>query len=194
MPLTIESTAALLKERTLSEHREVENLLLPKLEAISSFQDYAAILKTLYGFYHPLQDKIATFISPGDLPHINDRSNTPLILNDLIALQQPIANLEQCTSLPLVQNKKQAFGALYVLEGSALGGRTITKMLQKNSRVPLTGEQLRFFNGYGEQTGTRWMIFLEALNNQTDSSPVLTTATETFTSLKHWIKRTLYHE
>ena len=60
--------------------------------------------------------------------------------------------------LPGIENEVQAQGALYVLEGSTLGGRGITKMLLRQCPW-LTLQKLTFFNGYGAGTGPMWLSF-----------------------------------
>jgi heme oxygenase (biliverdin-IX-beta and delta-forming) len=55
------------------------------------------------------------------------------------------------------------FGCLYVLEGSALGGRVISKRVKQTLGLgPATG--CAYFHGLGRQTATHWSEFLTALN------------------------------
>jgi heme oxygenase (biliverdin-IX-beta and delta-forming) len=55
------------------------------------------------------------------------------------------------------------FGSLYVLEGSALGGRVISKRVKQTLGLgPATGGA--YFHGLGRQTASHWSDFLTALN------------------------------
>lgn len=54
-----------------------------------------------------------------------------------------------------------ALGWLYVSEGSALGGRVMRKAMIRDG-VDLTG--LDFLDPHGDQTGPRWMAFLNLLD------------------------------
>ena len=55
------------------------------------------------------------------------------------------------------------FGCLYVLEGSALGGRVISKRVKQTLGLgPATGGA--YFHGLGRQTASHWSDFLTALN------------------------------
>jgi heme oxygenase len=55
------------------------------------------------------------------------------------------------------------FGCLYVLEGSALGGRVIAKRVKQTLGLgPATGGA--YFHGLGRQTASHWSDFLTALN------------------------------
>ena len=55
----------------------------------------------------------------------------------------------------------EAFGALYVLEGSTLGLRLIEKRLQPGH--PALTDAGHFIRGYGPDNGIRWKHFLERL-------------------------------
>jgi heme oxygenase (biliverdin-IX-beta and delta-forming) len=55
------------------------------------------------------------------------------------------------------------FGCLYVLEGSALGGRVISKRVKQMLGLgPATGGA--YFHGRGRQTASHWWDLLTALN------------------------------
>ena len=55
------------------------------------------------------------------------------------------------------------FGCLYVLEGSALGGRVISKRVKQTLGLgPGTGGA--YFHGLGRQTASHWSDFLTALD------------------------------
>jgi heme oxygenase (biliverdin-IX-beta and delta-forming) len=74
------------------------------------------------------------------------------------------------TSLPAPQSLRfelptsgHGFGCLYVLEGSALGGRVISKRVKQTLGLgPATGGA--YFHGLGRQTASHWSDFLTALN------------------------------
>ena len=194
MPLTLDSVAAVLKRETAGSHSDAERILLPRLSAIQSVADYATILKTFYGYFFPLQEKIGQHIFSRDLGDIAERRHASLALLDLKSISQFPETLDICAELPPIENKAQAFGAMYVLEGSTLGGRVISKMLMKNESIILTEANLQFFSGYKEETGTKWKVFLEALNQQEDLNVVATSANATFLLFQSWIKRNLYNE
>lgn len=183
--------AALVKHTTESIHTKVEDLLLPRLTSIQCIDDYASVLKMFYGYFQPLESVIEQHLHSGHLPDLAERRKATFVLRDLQQIGHATAGLELCRLLPVVTNTAQAFGAMYVLEGSTLGGKVIAKMLAKNQVVPAGATQ--FFSGYGEQTGTRWKGFLEVLNQQTDEATVLSAATETFSCLKCWMQHFFHH-
>jgi heme oxygenase (biliverdin-IX-beta and delta-forming) len=194
MPLTYVSLAQLLKSDTLLQHEAAEEILFPRLNNIATIKDYADILKTFYGFYAPLEKLISEYITAIHLPDIRERKNTWLIIDDLLDLGENVFELKICHTLPQIENVSQAFGALYVMEGSTLGGRMIQKMLLKNHPGMLQPKHLSFFNGYGDATSAKWKSFLESLENIEDRSTVVAAANETFTLFQNWIKQRLYDE
>jgi heme oxygenase len=195
MPLTLatSSIAQVVKNETACAHRDVEEVLLPALQSIHSLRDCADILKAFYGFFQPTEESIRQYITPSILPDIEKRRNASLITGDLLALKSS-GDLPLCSSLPQIKNSSQAFGALYVLEGSTLGGRIITKMLAKNKDVAIPSAALNFFGGYKEETGKMWTAFVDALNKQKDTGTIVLAANETFYHLKNWMQKALAHD
>jgi len=189
MPLTIAAAqiAQAVKKKTAALHAEVEAILVPRLSTIQSIEDYSAILRTFYGYFNPLENRIQQYITPSVLPDIGSRRTSHLIIKDLAALndfKEPMLS----SSLPAINNVNQAFGALYVLEGSTLGGKVVAKMLAKNSAVAIPPQAMQFFNGYGEQTGRMWTTFVDVLNQQRGEDEIVNAANETFFYLKGWMQ------
>jgi heme oxygenase (biliverdin-IX-beta and delta-forming) len=187
MPLTLEPAAVMLKKATAERHMDVEKTMNPCIQNIRSIEGYASLLKTFYGFYFPLQIRISRFVTAADLEDIQERKIALLVLEDLRSLGLPVTDIPTCQDLPTISNKAQAFGCLYVMEGSTLGGRIISKWLRSNTFITLQEEQLHFFNGYKQQTGIKWKTFLDALNEQQDINPVIAAANETFILFQSWI-------
>jgi heme oxygenase (biliverdin-IX-beta and delta-forming) len=180
--------AEYLRQQTAGHHAIAESRLLPLLENITTRQQYAHLLRMLYGFYAPVEEAICFHLNENDVPDIGERRNSSLILDDLQALSGFQNSILFCNDLPLIDNKASAFGALYVLEGSTLGGRVILKMLLKNRTLNLSDNEVRFFGGYGEQTGSMWKSFIAQLNEQEDHEAMTTAANQTFTCLSNWIE------
>lgn len=193
MPLSVNSlpAATLVKQRTQTLHAEVEHLLLPALENLRTRAAYAQILQMFYGYFHPLEQMIEGFITREQLPDMQVRRKAAAILQDLDAIDFSTQHLPQCQRLPAVQNSTQAFGALYVLEGSSLGGKVIARMLLQNHALSLSENAVTFFSGYKEETGKRWKTFVEAFNQQNDASGLVESANTTFAHLKSWMQHTL---
>ena len=183
----------MVKNATEENHKETEHLLLPRLSAIKNAVEYASILAMFYGYFSPVEDRIQQYITPSYMADIKQRRTAGNILTDLSAIGMPADSIPLCTSLPAIGSTAQAFGALYVLEGSTLGGKMIAKMLKKNSSFPIPERALTFFEGYGSETGTKWKTFLEVLNQQQETDEIVATANETFFQLKGWMQHCFQH-
>jgi heme oxygenase (biliverdin-IX-beta and delta-forming) len=187
------SAAHYLKNHTSAQHQALESLVLPRLQSLKSLADYTQLLLKFYGYYKPVEDGIAAHLDVTDLPDLPQRRNARLILEDLTFSNPHTQDIPLASTLPTITNKAEAFGALYVLEGSTLGGRGITKLLLKNNALNLGEHQVRFFNGYGAATGPMWISFIERLNaygnNETVLQQMAAAANETFYYFKIWLQQ-----
>ncbi|HEX8313207.1 MAG TPA: biliverdin-producing heme oxygenase [Chthoniobacteraceae bacterium] len=81
-----------------------------------------------------------------------------------------------------------AFGCAYVLEGSALGGRQIARML---APFPATERPRRFFTSNGADVTARWKTFREALEQFAATGEanekIIEGAEGTFRSFRQWL-------
>ncbi|WP_443938658.1 biliverdin-producing heme oxygenase [Pedobacter sp. MW01-1-1] len=148
-----------LKEATKAAHQELEKKVVLKLKSIRSAADYADLLKHFYAYFDHLRNEIEPYITPEVLPDYAERRDASYIKRDIEALGFDTTDLP-LTTVPKITNTQEALGALYVMEGSIMGGRIIVEMLAK------VGVQtgVSFFSGYGAQTGEMWGRFVEVLN------------------------------
>jgi heme oxygenase len=70
-------------------------------------------------------------------------------------------------SLPTVESREEALGVLYVVEGSALGGKLILRQLAARGADV---SELGFLDPHGEQAGPVWRRFLEVLERELSGS------------------------
>lgn len=197
MPLTLAESpvAQILKVQTAERHRITEEILIPHLRSAATPDAYANILKTFYGFHYPVEQSVATIMPLSVLPDMNLRLKSPALLQDLAAMGHSTEDIPLCTVLPQANTTGQALGILYVLEGSTLGGKSITQLLLRNNIHGLDSEGLRFFNIYGENTGRMWKAFLQVAEEHRDAiDAMLHAANETFFLFQQWIEQTLSHE
>ena len=193
LPLTLPSVAEILKVQTVWEHQQAEEMIRPQLSSLKQIHDYAALLKTFYGFYSPVEQLISNFVSEELLPDISDRRNSKLILRDLAALGISGDSIPLCSRLPEIDSPTAAMGAMYVLEGSTLGGQMIARMLQNNPLLNLVPGQLNFFLGYKKETGPKWKSFQAALNLlDGETETLVSTARQTFSLFTQWTEQTLH--
>lgn len=181
-----------LKSDSLEEHREVEKLLVNRIRNIFTISDYISLLQIFYTYFGALEKSIEKIISLKDLPDFNSRRKTDALAKDLLDLGATPRAMAPSDNLPLLSNQKAALGALYVIEGSTLGGGVIRKMIVRQVELP-HGLGLSFFTGYGEQTESMWAGFKSALNassiNADDNRIVTDAVISTFRKFKLWIEQ-----
>ncbi len=184
-----------LKAKTAASHRNVEAspLMQPIATRKLTPENYTHILRKFYGFFQPLETSIHHLPElEYYLPDLPNRRKSASILQDLRAINQEnivLASLPLCPDVPQITNVSEALGAMYVMEGSTLGGKIISKIVHETlGYTPENG--IAFFNGYGTQTGPKWKAFQETLTRFAKTPDreegIVNSATLTFQKLEVW--------
>lgn len=189
--MTFGPIRARLRDATRAAHTRLHGH--PGLSAAAtgriSLDDYRALLARLYGFHRPFEASICTRASapePG-------RMRAGLLASDLEALGvtgQMRDALPFCTTLPALSSNAEILGALYVMEGSTLGGVQIARALQP-LLAPLSGAGGRFFSNDGAPPRD-WGALIartEALQGDAHQERVLVaSAVSTFQLFDEWME------
>jgi len=144
-------------------------------------------LERMYGFLQPYETALRAHEAElGPAWELPQRYRAHLILEDL---QRPANDpgLPLCPAMPPLRTVPQLLGAMYVLEGSTLGGQVITRQLEKAGIA-----QRRYFSGYADRTGPMWKTFgqlLSAAATPATSDDIVASAAHTFQHLAAWINR-----
>ena len=179
-----------LRAATAESHKQLEAKLFPFINSINNNHQYGRLLNAFYGYLFPVQELIAHHIDEQVVPDMDTRRNAGLIALDLgaIGIEQ---EKEVADRLPAISNHAAAMGALYVMEGSTLGGKIISKTIAERLGKE---EGLRFFRGYGAETGPMWKKFtqyLEDPKNAQQADAISEAAVETFTLFGTWFDKKL---
>lgn len=181
-----------LRAGTRHTHGELEKQMMPLINGVTDAVSYAKLLHLFYGYYRPLENGINKYLQDAVLADLGERRSSEWILNDLRLLRQS-ADVDEDGNAPLITSRADALGALYVMEGSTLGGKVICKMIAGNldetDHLALT-----FFNGYGEHTGLKWKGFLAVLDRFSDTpeeQEIIEKADEVFVGFREWLKRNI---
>lgn len=184
-----------IKSATAENHKNLESstLMHPIAENSLTRDDYINILKTFYGYFSPLENLVAkNYDLQKHLPDFYERRKSQWILKDLGFFEQANHDIEICQDIPEVNNLSQAFGCLYVMEGSTLGGQFISRSVTKQLSLDNT-DGVDFFSGYKGNTGKKWKAFQEALLSYSKSSDdekvIIESANETFIKLEKWFNK-----
>ena len=186
--------ADLLKIETKVNHQQLEKSLIKQMRLITTPEHYVKLLQLFYGYFGALEEKINEFILPHHLEeeHQFQRRKTKNIEDDIHSYGGTIPEKATDEDLPEITNHLQAFGALYVIEGSTLGGKVIAKMMQRQMETDAI-EGFTFFHGYGDETESRWAAFKKLLNKQSsdivEKDKVVGAADETFAKFHSWIDK-----
>lgn len=182
-----------LKDTTSLQHRRLESRL-DLLNRFSTVAEYKQLLTRFLGFYAAIEPPVAAALS--GTKHDFDfamRRKTPFLKLDLLALglsQQEMDQVLLCQHLPHIDTPAQAFGYLYVAEGSTLGGQILARHFAQTLGINKTNGAA-FFYAYGDDTGKMWRGFQTAINDfaATDQSHHVITAAaiETFEALDAWL-------
>lgn len=181
-----------LKEETKNNHQILEKALVSHLKAALTVQQYVNLLKLFYGYFGGLESLINNAIDTHSLPDSAERRKTKAIADDITGLGGTVPIKATGNALPRITNHLEALGALYVIEGSTLGGKIISKMMQK--QLGLTDKGLSFFSSYGDSTEAMWNSFKEALDSQAKNpeqeAVVIAAANQTFLKFGEWFAKT----
>jgi heme oxygenase len=152
--------------------------------------EYRLLLARLLGFHRPFE--AATAVAAQTLAFSIDlsrRRRAPLIECDLMSLGmtlEAIGELPVCGEIPVPASEAELFGALYVVEGSTLGGSQIAAALE--SVVP---EARQFYRGYGERNGRMWRDFLMELERLSgrpaEEAAAISAAQQAFGVFEAWM-------
>jgi heme oxygenase len=140
-------------------------------------------LTKMYGFLVPYEAQLRQQ-DLGTEWEVSTRQRAHLILKDL---QLPAGQLPVCPDMPPLGTWPQLLGAMYVLEGSTLGGQVISRQLAK-ANIPLRS----YFSGYGERTGPLWKVFCQLLSQEAtpdNQAAIVQSASLTFQKLDAWLNQ-----
>jgi heme oxygenase (biliverdin-IX-beta and delta-forming) len=157
--------------------------------------DYRQLLARVYGFHRPFESAArAAAVSLGLDFDIEERARSPALLADLKSLG---LGLDAIARLPLWAPRSSlasvgaVLGALYVLEGSILGGVQIARAL-RGVLGDDSGDGRRFFLGRGNRQSGMWRAFLERLEglseDQRQSARAVEAAVVTFQDFENWME------
>ena len=157
-------------------------------------EDYRLLLARLWGFHRAFEGALDDAARSLRLEIVMaDRARAPMLEADLMTLglgAAEIAQLPCCDHIFRPTDEASFMGALYVVEGSTLGGIQIACALS-GLFGGSEGEGRKFFLGYGERHGVMWRGFLERLDAFAGDGPreasAVDGAVKTFADFEIWM-------
>jgi heme oxygenase len=180
-----------LRRATAPRHARIEELL--QLDAPFTLSHYARVLRGFDHFFAEWEPRIARAL-PGRGAWLASRSRRPLLDKDLSALRVQRAAAGSMPAIRLA-NESAAYGSLYVVEGSALGGQVVAKRAAAQHGLdPSHGAA--YFGGWGGRTSAMWREFVADLDRHdasgADHDAACVAAQQTFDALMHHCSRSLH--
>lgn len=174
-----------LRHETREVHEALENQLAltnPQL----TLEQYRETLERFYAFYRPFETDVMPRLTPEWSALFEDRRKLPALISDLEFVGSINSHLFVCPDFPDYSNLLQILGALYVIEGSTLGGQMIARHVREVLGLS-ENEGLQFFSSYGAEVGPKWKTFRELLQrfSSPDRDPeIIESAKLTFQTLR----------
>jgi len=187
-----------LRRATAERHRQVETQV--RLGAEFDIGHYRCVLQCFEAFLAPWEACIAASLPPRLQHWFSARQRLALLRLDLAALSTPPLGLPDKAFELALPSLAAAFGSLYVMEGSALGGQVIARQLARPlARQHGIGAENggAYFGGAGDGTAAKWREFRQFLEQEVGSSPACrahacTAAVQTFDALIMTLQRSIH--
>ncbi|GJD57093.1 biliverdin-producing heme oxygenase [Methylobacterium dankookense] len=179
---------ARLRAATAPQHEGLERDLDWRAR-VATLAGYRALLARLHGFHAAYEPAIAQALA--DEAFLASRRRLPRLKADLRHLGLPEGEL---AALPHAEpihlpNPAAATGALYVLEGSTLGGQVIGRHI--GALHGLTGDGLAYYRAHGPATGAMWAAFRARLalfeGDPVGEAALTEAAVATFAAMRDWL-------
>lgn len=172
-----------LKESTRQQHEHVEGTI-DVMSQLFNLDDYKRLIGKFWAFYAAFEPILPFADLRAAGLDYDDRRKLQWLEADakVLGLEGP----EAVENLPDVSSLPKAFGSLYVVEGSTLGGAVIARHLKE--QLGLTPENGgAFYASYGPMIGPMWKTFGEVITAYAESGAnddeIVTSAKNTFDSI-----------
>jgi heme oxygenase len=191
MPSSRPAIVDRLREATRELHGEVD------AEAALSTggrERYLWFVARMYGFHAAIEPRLAEALSgAGALGlDLERRRKAHLFAADLLHFELRPGKLPRCAALPRLDSPARALGALYVVEGSTLGGAFLLAQLGRALRIA-PGAGASGIAPYGVALRDMWVGYARAVDRFVGANPaaepeVIAAARETFEAIAAWLR------
>lgn len=177
-----------LRGATRAHHDRVDRLV--DLQRLQDPTHYACVLQVLDAFLAGWEPAVSAALPSPWQEWLRVRSRRPFLQSDLHQLG---LRARAPARIAAFADAPAAWGSIYVMEGSALGGQFISRALARTGITPARGGA--YFHGWGEATGGMWREVRTLLATQLESPEALERACDaaraTFDALSHLLEESL---
>jgi heme oxygenase len=191
MPSSRPAIVDRLREATRALHGEVD---AEAAVADGGRERYLWFVARMYGFHAAIEPLLAEALSGAAALGLDleRRRKAHLFAADLLHFDLHPGKLPRCTALPRVDSPERALGALYVVEGSTLGGAFLLAQLGRSLRIA-PGAGASGLAPYGAALRDMWVGYASAVDRFLAANPdaepeVIAGARETFEAILAWLR------
>jgi heme oxygenase len=149
-----------LRAATRAHHERLDRLI--DLRRLRDACRYGRVLQVLDAFLRAWESGVTAALPAAWHPWLRDRSRRHFLQQDLRVLR--LAAGPRLPAMAPFTSAAAAWGSVYVVEGSALGGQVITRSLADAGLRPDRGAA--YFHGWGPATGAMWKEVRSLLEDQ----------------------------
>ncbi len=188
-----------IKEQTRPQHDSIEQNRFTKtmMDGSMTLLDYKLYLQKFYSVHKAIEQEFERFQWDDFRLNMQERSKIEFIAADLRTLGMNAAEIENLPAMqpaPQFTSIAEAFGAMYVLEGSTLGGQIQARHVERiiAHAHPDTPQASAYFSSYGARVGEMWKNFCMALatvanNDEATEKTIIEAAQRTFGAIETWL-------
>ena len=177
-----------LRLETAPDHELVEQSV-PLMDEGLSRDTYVACLRKLHGVVAAWENWAAANAPAWIHPYLANRQRAQLLRLDLIWFGADHSD-QQRPTLPEIADASSLLGAMYVMEGSTLGGQLIARHVERVLNL-VPGQGDAYFRGHTDQTGRLWKEFCDLLRTQvpdSETDAVVAGAKAMFHAFGSWMR------
>src|SRR5580698_4943597 len=177
-----------LQRETLPDHNAVERSV-PLMDEALDADTYLSYLLKLHGIIAAWEEWAVRNAPSWVQPLLAARQRGQLLTLDLTWFGAD-ASGEARPRLPEMRDTASLLGAMYVIEGSTLGGQLIGRHVERVLGLT-AGQGNAYFRGHNERTGQLWKEFCDALRTKIpdhETDAVIAAAKAMFEVFGSWIR------
>ncbi|MEM1137118.1 MAG: biliverdin-producing heme oxygenase, partial [Bacteroidota bacterium] len=149
---------------TKASHDRVEVLAFSHkiMDGSINLEEYSELILKQFYLHKALEQQFENILTAKEKQQLRlgERKKVHLLKYDMLELDidEKMLCFNKVPQLA-INNLEEAIGAMYVLEGSTLGGAVIRRKLEKNLQIQ-RNSSFNFYGCYGENTGSFWKAFI----------------------------------
>jgi heme oxygenase len=177
-----------LRRETLADHKAVEQNV-PLMDQELDVDTYVSYLVKLHGMIAVWEERAASSAPAWIQPMLAARRRGQLLVLDLTWFGADASGVAR-PKVPEMTSAADLLGAMYVMEGSTLGGQLIARHVELVLGLT-AGQGNAYFRGHNERTGQLWKEFCHALRTNvpdSETDAVIAAAKAMFGVFGSWMR------